>query len=143
MSSTNACGSSKRVPGSRPAALRNSLSPCTRPSIHLAHTSWPCRLPPISTLATPVPSLRSSARYWHVFGSCIAIFSPGLGRTTTGNEKGQKPTVQDVRLSHEVGLAFRPASERTGRRTNAERRHRCHAAGGAEELLVLAHAVVP
>jgi hypothetical protein len=36
MSSTNACGSSKRVPGSRPATLRNSLSPCTRPSIHLA-----------------------------------------------------------------------------------------------------------
>ena len=55
-SSTNACGSSKRVPGSRPATLRNSRSPCTSPSIHLAHTSWPCRLPPISTLATPIPS---------------------------------------------------------------------------------------
>jgi hypothetical protein len=39
MSSTNACGSSKRVPGSRPATLRTSRSPCTRPSIHLAHTS--------------------------------------------------------------------------------------------------------
>ena len=34
MSSTNACGSSKRVPGSSPAILRNSLSPWTRPSIH-------------------------------------------------------------------------------------------------------------
>jgi hypothetical protein len=52
MSSTNACGSSKRVSGSRPATLRNSLSPCTAPSIHLAHTSRPARLPPISTLAT-------------------------------------------------------------------------------------------
>jgi hypothetical protein len=45
MSSANARASSKRVPGSRPATLRNSLSPCTRPSIHLAHTSWPSRLP--------------------------------------------------------------------------------------------------
>src|SRR5829696_3764859 len=54
MSSTNACGSSKRVPGSSPAILRNSRSPWTRPPIHLAQTSWPSRLPPISTLATPV-----------------------------------------------------------------------------------------
>ena len=51
-SSTNACGSSKRVPGSRPATRRNSLSPWTRPSIHRAQTSCPPRLPPISTLAT-------------------------------------------------------------------------------------------
>ena len=28
-----------RISGSRPATLRNSLSPCTAPSIHLAHTS--------------------------------------------------------------------------------------------------------
>ena len=49
----------KRVPGSSPAILRNSLSPWTRPSIHLAHTSWPSRPPPISTLATPGLSLRS------------------------------------------------------------------------------------
>ena|SRR5215217_6984604 len=59
MSSTNACGSSKGVPGSSPAILRNSLSPWTRPSIHLAQTSWPSRLPPISTLATPVFSFTS------------------------------------------------------------------------------------
>jgi hypothetical protein len=32
--------------------------------------------------------------------SCIAIFSPGPGRMTTGNEKGLKPTVQNFRLSY-------------------------------------------
>jgi hypothetical protein len=67
--------------------------------------------------------------------SCIVIFSSGLGRMTTGNEKGQKPQCSTS--------GSRPASERTGARTNGERCHCCHAAGGAEEFLVLAHAAVP
>jgi hypothetical protein len=116
MSSTNACGSSKRVPGSRPAALRNSLSPCTRPSIHLAHTSWPCRLPPISTLATPVPSPFVSEILACV-RSCIVIFSSGLGRTT-GNKKGQS---RQCRTSGSrtrwVGLSARRANGRARERT--------------------------
>lgn len=72
MSSTNACGSSKRVPGSRPATRRNSLSPWTRPSIHRAQTSWPPRLPPISTLATPV-LFRLRRGYWHALRSHVPL----------------------------------------------------------------------
>jgi hypothetical protein len=58
MSSANACGSSKRVPGSRPATLRNSLSPWTRPLSTLPKLPGPLALPPISTLAAPVPSFQ-------------------------------------------------------------------------------------
>jgi hypothetical protein len=42
--------------------LRNSLSLWTRPSIKLAHTSSPGRLPPISTRATAVPSFAKVSR---------------------------------------------------------------------------------
>lgn len=43
----------KACPWVESTGLEDSLSPWTRRSIHLAHTSWPSRLPPISTLARP------------------------------------------------------------------------------------------